>query len=232
MKKTNNKIKIVRPREYVSYSQLSAWDTSKERWWQVYVLGQSGYNEEQVAFGGRFSEAREKDESIENDIGAEFARIMMPSYPKREYKIEAKLDGVRLLGKLDSFDPEGLKVGEDKTGKLWTKKMVDESEQLDFYALLVYAKYRRLPSEMRLNWAETKTDEWGNIIATGKFEIFYTSRDLVRIMRMFGKVRRYIRETDEYLRERWKYIIAIDKKGELGFKIKKQRNGKLEKIKE
>ena len=35
MKKTNNKIKIVRPREYVSYSQLSAWDTSKERWCQV-----------------------------------------------------------------------------------------------------------------------------------------------------------------------------------------------------
>lgn len=218
VKKAKNK--IVLPRDYVSHSQLATWDFGKERWWEVYVLGQSGYNEERVIFGKKFDEARENGKGMENDVGGEFARIMLPSYPKKKFWIETAMGGIRLKGELDSFEEEGLRVGEDKTGKLWTKKMVDESEQLDFYALLVYARYGKLPGEMRLNWAETKIDEWGNVIATGRFEVFYTSRDLVRIMRIFGKARRYRVEIEEYLRERWKEVLELNKRGELAFKIK------------
>jgi hypothetical protein len=213
--KAAHSFKIVLPRDYVSWSQLNCWNIGKERWWNVYVLGENGFNEERVVFGKVFSEAREKGCGIEEDMGLEFARIMLPSYPKREFEIEAVMGGIKLLGRLDSFDENGLKVGEDKTGKEWTKRMVDESEQLDFYALLVYAKYNKLPGEMRLNWAETKIDEWGNILATGRFEMFYTSRDLVRVMRMFGRVKRYREEVEAYLKERWSEVLELKKRNEL-----------------
>jgi len=60
------------------------------------------------------------------------------------------MEGIKLLGYLDSFDPKELNIYEYKTGKKYTQGMANKLGQLDFYALLVYLKYKKLPKSIKL----------------------------------------------------------------------------------
>jgi len=143
-----------------------------------------------MRLGKRLSEALETqektgDETLDNLLS------LFPNYPKREYEIKAPLDGVDvpLFGRLDCFDPKRLRIGEIKSGRLWTQKMVDESGQLKMYALLVWLKYKRMPAEIMLHWARTQYNDNGELEFAGEVESFETKITLEDVLIFSGRVR-------------------------------------------
>src|SRR5574341_602969 len=122
--------RIYSPRPHLSWSQIQLFERSPELYAQRYIYGETEETAA-MALGKRLSEALERqvntgDEALDNLV------TFFPHYPKREFEIKAKMDGVEipLFGVLDGFDPKGLRIGENKSGKLWTQQMVDERGQL------------------------------------------------------------------------------------------------------
>jgi len=114
----------------------------------------------------------------EHDPLFELMAVFMPAYPLREFDIAAEFEGIPLVGKLDGFNERALVVGEYKSGKHWTQGMADKSGQLTFYALLVWLKYGKLPSDIFLHWARTDEDLEGNLKLTGEIKTFRTKRTM------------------------------------------------------
>ena len=139
-----------------------------------------------MELGKYVAEMIEHDEEQEDEV-LENLRIFLPQYQNKEFKIEAEINGVPILGKLDGFNTDPIKVGEYKTGRFWSQEMADDTEQLDWYALLVYLKFRVLPDKipMTLTWMPT---DWngGDPQVTGEIVNFETRRSTMRVL-MIGK---------------------------------------------
>ena len=117
-----------RPRPYLSWSQLSIWEQSPELYKRIYI---DGIKQESIYldFGRKAAEALENRENPSKDKGLAFLQVCMPDYKKREYEIKAEFEGIIILGKLDGFNPYSKVLGEFKTGKKWTQRMVDKNGQ-------------------------------------------------------------------------------------------------------
>jgi hypothetical protein len=163
------------PRPYLSWSQISLFERSPEWFAKKYLFAQEEEQTDSMRFGKRFAQALELQQKTGDDALDNLVSIF-PHYPLREFQIEARLEGVEvpLYGVLDAFDPETLRIGEFKTGRLWTQEMVNESGQLKMYALLVWLKFQQLPSEVRLHWARTQYIEGKGIEFTGEVQSFET----------------------------------------------------------
>lgn len=126
-----------------------------------------------MRLGKLLAEARER--GSDKDPTLDFLAVFMPSYPKREYEIRVNFEGIPLFGKLDGYNPWKKIIGEDKTGKNFTQRMADQSDQLTMYSLMVWKKSRLIP-QINLHWA--KTIEVQGLSLTGDFKTFETSRTL------------------------------------------------------
>ncbi len=80
-------------------------------------------------------------------------------YPVREYKINVDIEDIPFFAYLDSFDPEGHKFREYKTGQMtreggprWTQTLVNQHMQLDVYSLLIETKDKWVDDECHLDW--------------------------------------------------------------------------------
>ena len=133
-------------KDYLSWSSYSCFKWSREEYYKRYILGEKGIVTEEMEFGKRFAEGLEKETTDDSDI--EWARFVMPNYPKKEYKLIVEFDGVKLLSIFDQFCPKKLDLGEVKTGKLWTQKRADEHGQLKFYDLVIWREYKKIANEI------------------------------------------------------------------------------------
>lgn len=177
---------IKTPRPYLSWSQMNLIERNPEAYIKTYFQGYK-FENEAMRLGKEVAEILEMDKICDNTM-IENMRIMLPSYEKREFEIKTEKHGIQLLGKLDCFNRKGLVIGEIKTGKKWTQKMVDEHGQLTFYALLVYLKYKKLPSKIYLHWAKTaEIDE--ELQLTGEIKTFETKRDLLDILKFTSRIK-------------------------------------------
>ena len=176
---------VLTPRPYLSYSQLILWERSPEDYVEQYIYGQKRTNQ-YMELGKVVAEMLETDEE-QDDPGLEMVRTYMPRYPKNEFQIEMSFKGIPLLGKLDGFDPAGRRIGEYKTGKKWTQRMVDESDQLTFYSILVWLAFKDWPSEIKLHWAETKM-EGTDLKFTGQIKTFNAHRGMNDALRMYPRI--------------------------------------------
>jgi hypothetical protein len=181
----NPKTKIqnaISPRPYLSWSQIQLYERSPELYVRKYIFTDEDAPTEAMRLGKKLAQALEL-QTITGDDALDNLRSLFPTYPQREFKIEATLEGmeVPLFGIMDGFDEKQLRIGEYKSGLLWDQKMVDESGQLKMYALMVYLKYERLPGEVALHWARTRYNEAGLLELTGEIKSFrteVTDRDL------------------------------------------------------
>lgn len=185
-KPQNKEIKT--PRNYLSYSQLMLWERSPELYCKVYLDGIKQPENQYIKVGKALAERLETGIETDNEL-IEYLALFLPKYPKVEFEIMADWEGIPLMGKLDCFEPNGRIIGEIKTGKCWTKNMVDKSDQLTFYSLLVWLKYKRVPSEIRLHWAKTEIDENGRLRLTGDITTFTTIRTLSDIILLRGRIK-------------------------------------------
>lgn len=176
----------------LSYSSMDLFCRDKKAWIRKYVHGEEQFVTPQMKFGKRFAEAMEhREEEHGDDI--EMIKPLIPDYKERELKVYKVFEGKEFVGILDGWSPK--KIGEYKTGKLWNQNMVDQSEQITFYAWLLDCPEYQPSEEMELTWVETKTED-GFVSFTGRVETFQTKRSRAQIDLMG---RRAVRMYDEML---------------------------------
>lgn len=192
----------ISPRPYLSWSQIQLFERSPELYARKYIFEDEEAPTEAMRLGKRLAQALELQHATGNET-IDNLRAFFPTYPQREFKIEATLEGleVPLFGILDGFDEERLRIGEYKSGLLWDQKMVDESGQLKMYALMVCLKYERLPSEVTLHWARTRYNEEGLLELAGEIKSFQTEvthQDLIifstRVREVWAGIRALFKE--------------------------------------
>ena len=197
------------PRQYISWSQYSIWKRSKETYKRIYIYGEGGFTNMAMELGKKMAERMETGEESD-DIDMEQVAMFMPESPEREYPIEVNFHGIPLFGKLDGFNPKNKKkiIREDKTGKKWTQAMVDKTEQLTFYAMLVIGKYEKLPDKIFLDWAPTERDPiTGKLKLTGEVKTFETKRTMADILLFYAKVKRVWEEIQEMSKKEYNKVI-------------------------
>lgn len=153
------------------------WETNPKYYAQRYFEGQDlKFLANQ--FGSEMAKALELEEGSDDQAISQ-ALIFLPKYPLREHRIEIPGTHCPLLGSLDGYDPAGPDIGEYKSGKgLWTQAKVDKHGQLDFYALLVYLKEKKLPRRVRLHYYCTNEKHYGRVF---NFEKKVTLTDVLRM---------------------------------------------------
>jgi hypothetical protein len=194
MPSKTTKNKIITPRPYLSWSQLSLWEKSPYEYAKHYIYGAT-INNPHIELGKKLAEVLEKGWEDEEDfdiknLDIELARILLPTYPEKEVELKAEVDGVPILGKLDGFDRDRLIIGEYKTGiQEWTQERVDNHGQLTFYALLVYLNFGKLPSQINLYWIPVRYDGY-DIVLSDNTQIFETKRTMKDLLDMGVRIKR------------------------------------------
>ena len=187
------------PRGYISSNQMNIFKRSKARYISIYVDGEEdNFKNDHMELGEEFAKARAGEKSDREDI--EMMKELLPTYPKREIEFNENLGKIPLKGILDGFDPRKKIIGEDKTGKKWTQGMVNKHDQLLFYALCVWLKYKKVP-KVWLHWVQTERDENGELILSGHFENFERKVTLADILLFSAKVRKVAKEISNLVKE-------------------------------
>jgi len=178
------------PRPYLSWSQINLFERNPEMYARKYLWGHEERQSEAQLLGKKLASALELQQKTGDDALDSVVSIF-PEYPNREVKMEARLDGVEvpLYGVLDGYDPLRLRIGEYKSGWLWTQDMVNESGQLKMYSLLVWLNSRQLPSEIMLHWARTQYIEGKGVELTGEMQSFEAKISLEDLRTFSARVR-------------------------------------------
>lgn len=178
------------PRGYLSYSAWQLWKSDKDRFRRKYYLNEDDFQTAETMFGHRIARELEDGKAIKG----------VEKYEKAEKKITTTLDnGLKLMGYLDGFTEDTLKIVEIKTGHLcrqgkapWNNLKVRRHKQLVFYCLLVKLKYGTYNPDVVLQWLETefvdKEIEFDGHTLTAQ------SRDLA----LTGRVETFERHVEEW----------------------------------
>lgn len=139
------------PRGYLSYSCMNDFYYNRSRFQQKYYEGKESPATPELAFGKRIGELLEHDDSSMKHV---------LRYDTAEQKLDFKVDGIPVIGYMDTFDSVLHKIGEYKTGKTpWTQGRVDKHFQLDVYSLGVETIFGSVDDECVLVWLETERVE-------------------------------------------------------------------------
>lgn len=157
------------PKKYLSYSAIYLWYTNKPAFRKKYYEGIYPPDTKFTLFG----------KAIEKRIYAgELKEI--PYWGAKQHEIRLEVEGVPIVGYLDSFHAETYRFLDYKTSlKPWTQVMVQKLEQLPFYSYLIEQKYGEVNPECLLVWLETVyvpskglLSSGDSVDVSGKFEIF------------------------------------------------------------
>ena len=168
----------------LSYSAISLWTKSREMYRKRYFEG--------IKFSDTVFTIAGKE--IEKQIYAgKYPEI--PFWGGEQTKLQINIEGIPIIGYLDSFHKEELKFLDYKTSITpWTQFDVQKLEQLAFYNFMIKKIYGAVEPICNLVWLETKMvpskgllSNGDSLCYTGKFEIF----------------KRRIIETDRKRIEKW-----------------------------
>ncbi len=135
-------------KDYLSYSAINTWLHSPEQYGKLYFDGTPFIESPEILFGGKIGRLLEThDESM--------SHILQYAVPEQELRFS--VDGVNILGFIDSFSPERNAILEYKTGKQpWTQARVNKHLQLDIYSLGVETLFGRVEDLCHLIWMQTE----------------------------------------------------------------------------
>ena len=189
---------IERVKPYLSYSQYSTFNSSPAQYIRTYIY-KIRLKSKYLDFGSLIGEALEDREKIFQNPSVEMARELIPCPTEREKKIEIDFEGIPVLGYLDGFWGGDIAIGrgetiidEYKTSKRkWTQAMVDKSEQITFYAIMVSREFHIRIRDIKINlyWLETMEDIDGSVFLTGKVEKFETQRTTADGLSIYPKMK-------------------------------------------
>lgn len=173
------------PKPYLSYSAISSFMSYPADFRARYYENKPMIVTPELAFGKRIGELLEH-----NDVSMKHVL----RYDTAEQELKFEVDGIPILGYIDTFDSIKHKVGEYKTGKTpWTQGRVDKHLQLDIYSLGVETIFGNVDDECVLVWLETERvnrPQGGRIQHGREYEIQFT-----------GKVKEFVRTITKEERE-------------------------------
>jgi hypothetical protein len=194
-------MKLILPKDYLSYSALTLFEKNKADFRKRYYEGLKLPDTKYSRFG------REVHEQIDTD--PQFADIRLPV---AEHKMTVKVEGIPILGYIDTFCPETFNFGEYKSGirkpdgkPRWTAVDVAKHDQLPFYSLLIQEKYGAKINKTYLVWLETEIKK--HTITQGGVEIVLSQE-----MKLTGYRERFDRKIYQYDRDRIKKWIITSAK--------------------
>lgn len=114
------------PRGYISFSSWKLWQSSQDKWYSKYILGESERQTEALTRGKKFAEAQE---------------IKNGKYGEIEIECITK-NGLKLYGKCDFYD--GFKIIDDKTSRNFKNIHKRSEEQILFYQLIIFRSDNRI----------------------------------------------------------------------------------------
>jgi hypothetical protein len=180
------------PKKYLSYSQYALWNSSKVSYRKRYYENIPIKENAEMIFGKKIGRYLEEDHPEVDHI---------EKYDTPEHRIELEIDGVKLLGYIDSYDSKNKQFIEyktshkDKYGKdQWNALKVQKHEQLDWYSMLIQEKYGEVVDKCKLIYLETEIND--NLLYKG-VKIFRKDRGL----RLTGKVETFEREIEQWERD-------------------------------
>lgn len=188
------------PKGYLSYSQVTLWQSDPKRYKEIYFDGRDELriNNAGMEYGKVVAEALET-ETETADLLTDTAMSLLPKYDVRDQEITAELktkDGViSVIGRPDTLNSMSHAFREYKTGKTkWTLSKAQNHLQMKFYAMLIYLKFGTVLHEAHLDWIQTETTEEG-IKPTGhveSFKIVLSLNDILQTMALTSKVAKEI----------------------------------------
>lgn len=114
------------PRGYISFSAWNLWNTSQDKFYAKYVLGEEERRTEALILGKKFAEAQELKNGKYGEIEIECVTS----------------NGLKIYGKCDYFDGE--KIIDDKTSRNFKNIHKRAEEQILFYQLIVYRSFNKI----------------------------------------------------------------------------------------
>lgn len=177
---------MINDKDYISWSQLLAWEAGEKNYYNLYVLGQSFENKEMI-FGKKIAEGLEGKIQCEE---VDFLKVYLPEPETREFFYKVDFDGVPILGYLDGFSESKMIIDEYKTGRTpWTQSKVDSHGQLTMYAMAIWKLYGVIP-EIRLFWIPTTLNDNYEVCLTGEIPYeFKTTRTIKDFVKMYSRLK-------------------------------------------
>lgn len=179
-------------KDSLSWSAYSTWKGSKESYRdRYYYETRPNFQTPQTMFGNKIGDYLENNHKDVDHV---------EKYSKPEHRIYVKVDGVKLIGYLDSFDPKQCRFLEYKTSHRnkkgqhqWDYVKVAKHRQLDFYSMLIKEKYGKVQNQCKLIYMETE-----------KSNITYKGHVLESVnygLRLTGTVFTFKRSIEDWERE-------------------------------
>lgn len=177
----------------LNYSQLVTFERSPEEYLKTYVYGAKKRISRNIALGAAMARGLE-DEEATGDPLLDLIMARLPKFELMDVPLEADLEDKRetihLIAKPDSAKRDYTAFLEYKTStRRWTKRMVDESGQITFYATVMWLATYQIPQDIELMNAGTKYLEDGSLTVTGEIYRFPTTRTLADIIKMTKRMR-------------------------------------------
>ena len=186
----------------LSWSAISSFEYDKEQWARKYLDNIKEPPNPAMIFGSMVGES----------IAQGNSPIPVTRLSHFEYKLEATLNKIPLIGYVDSYEPH-TKLLEYKTSQkdtTWSQKKVDEHGQLTFYALMLFLQHGINPKDIhfRLEYipVRQKNDfifEWTGQAPTG----WDTKRSLQDILKFGNYVVSVVADMKAFAKSREKSIM-------------------------
>lgn len=202
----------MRPRPYLSFSQMTTFEQSEERFIAQYVYNERQRTSRNMAYGSLMADGLESDE-MTGDPLLDLVIARLPKLEVMDKPIECR-GGVRTLFERDKKyyhipvlengkDPIPLMAVPDTAQKdysafkeyktsvrQWTQRMADESGQVTFYATTVWIATKHIPTDIELVNAQVEYDEDGRLRPTGEILRFKTKRSMADVLKMTARIRK------------------------------------------
>lgn len=153
-------MKLTLPKPYLSWSSLNLWSKDKEQFRARYYRNEKLPDTPYTIFGRAVHDLLENDEGLNH----------IPRYPLKEVKLQTVIEGVPILGYIDSMEDSHTRRFIDYKSSIrnpdgsskWTELEVQKLDQLPFYSMLIYENYagpnkvKKGNHRAKLIWLETQ----------------------------------------------------------------------------
>lgn len=199
------------PRPYLSFSQLTTFEMSPEKYADQYLYGKKQRISRNMSYGSQMADGLEKEEATGDPI-LDLMMSRIPKFDIMDKPVESR-DGVRTLFDRDKkyYHLPVLLNGKDhipimavpdtakkdysafkeyKTSvRRWSQKMADDSGQITFYATAIWLATGKIPTDIELVNVPVDYAEDGTLAPTGELIRHKTERDMASIIKMTKRMR-------------------------------------------
>jgi hypothetical protein len=202
------------PRSYLSFSALTTFEQSPEKYADQYLFGARQRITRNMGYGSQLADGLESGE-FTGDPLLDLMMTRLPKYERMDLPVEdpkgtevtywrgkkeftARVPVLRhgkkeipLLALPDTAKKDYSAFKEYKTStRAWTQKMADESGQITFYATTIWIATGKIPEDIELVNLPVEYDPEGRLVPTGDIIRRKTKRTLIDIIKMTGRIRK------------------------------------------